>query len=209
MIKAATNTKDTKQLLIDTASELIWKSSYGSVSVDDICKAANVKKGSFYHFFPSKVDLAIAAMEEFYQSKKMAYDSIFSPQTPALQRFEQLADFLYNMQEVAASKHGQVCGCPHASLSSEMAGQEEGKGIREKMCEVTKRFERYYESGVRDLIAEGLLPADTDIKAKAQEIVTYLIGQLTFARIQNDLELLKRDLKPGLLKIIKQPQQTK
>ena len=31
---------DTKQTLIDTALELIWKSSYGSVSVDDICKAA-------------------------------------------------------------------------------------------------------------------------------------------------------------------------
>lgn len=202
MIKNATETKDTKQILIDTASELIWKSSYGSVSVDDICKAANVKKGSFYHFFPSKVDLAIAAMEEFYQSKKMAYDRIFSPQTPALQRFEQLADFIYGMQEQAAARHGQVCGCPHAALSSEMAGQEEG--IREKMSELTKRFERYYESGVRDLITEGILPPETDIKAKGQEIVTYLIGQLIFARIQNDLEILKRDLKPGLLKIIKE-----
>jgi TetR/AcrR family transcriptional repressor of nem operon len=70
---------DTKQMLIDTASELIWKNSYGSVSVDDICKAADVKKGSFYHFFPLKVDLAIAAMEEFYQSKKAVFDRIFSP----------------------------------------------------------------------------------------------------------------------------------
>lgn len=202
MIKAVTDTKDTKQTLIDTASALIWKSSYGSVSVDDICKAANVKKGSFYHFFPSKVDLAIAAMEEFYQSKKMAYDRIFSPQTPALQRFEQLADFIYEMQAQAAVTHGQVCGCPHAALSSEMAGQEEG--IREKMNELTQRFERYYESGVRDLIADGILPADTDIKTKAHEVVTYLIGQLIYARIQNDLGILQRELKPGLLRILKE-----
>jgi len=200
MSKVAKATQDTKQVLIDTASELIWKNSYGTVSVDDICKAANVKKGSFYHFFPSKVDLAIAAMEEFYKSKKEAYDRIFSPQTPPLKRFEQLADFICEIQEKAAAKHGRVCGCPHASLGSEMAGQEDA--IRIKLNELTGRFERYYENGIRDLIAEGILPKDTDVKAKAQEIFTYFIGQLMFARIQNDINILKRDLKPGLLRIL-------
>jgi len=200
MSKVAKVTHDTKQILIDTASELIWKSSYGAVSVDDICKAANVKKGSFYHFFPSKVDLALAALEEFYQSKKEAYDRIFSPQTPALKRFEQMADFVCELQEKAAAKHGRVCGCPHASLGCEMAGQE--NSIQDKLNDLTKRFERYYESGIRDLIADGILPKDTDIKTKAQEVFTYLLGQLTFARIQNDISVLRRDFKPGLLRIL-------
>src|ERR1700704_4688159 len=102
---------DTKQKLIDTALELIWKSSYGSGSVDDICKAANVKKGSFYHFFSSKVDLAIAAMENFHQTIKPLYDEIFSPETPPLKRFERLADFIYERQAQAVAKYGQVCGC--------------------------------------------------------------------------------------------------
>lgn len=200
MAKSTKVTQDTKQVLIDTASELIWKNSYGTVSVDDICKAANVKKGSFYHFFPSKVDLALAALEEFFQNKKMAYDRIFSPQTPPIKRFEQMADFVVELQEQAFAKHGRVCGCPHAALGCEMAGQEDA--IRRKLDEVTKRFERYYESAVRDLIADGILPKDTDIKAKSQEVFTYLLGQLTFARIQNDINVLKRDFKPGLLRIL-------
>src|SRR5258707_1269333 len=110
---------DTKQKLIDTALELIWRSSYGSVSVDDICKSADVKKGSFYHFFPSKVDLAIAAMEEAYKTIKPAYDTIFSSATLPLTRFENLADFIYESQQQAAIKYGRVCGCPCASLGSE------------------------------------------------------------------------------------------
>src|ERR1700733_12505245 len=101
-------TCDTKQKLIDTALELIWKSSYGSVSVDDICKRADVKKGSFYHFFPSKIDLAIAAMEQSYQTIKPAYDTIFSPETPALERFDRLADFVYEAQQKSATKYGRV-----------------------------------------------------------------------------------------------------
>lgn len=191
---------DTKQTLIDTALELIWKNSYGSVSVDDICKAADVKKGSFYHFFPSKVDLAIAAMEESYRETKPLYDAMFSPASPPVQRFEQMADFILAKQAEAAAKYGRVCGCPCASLGSEMAGQEEG--IRAKFEDIAHRQERYYENALRDMVAEGRLPETTDIKVLAQEIYTYLLGQMMIARIQNDLEPLKRDLKPGLLRLL-------
>ena len=79
-------TSDTRQKLIDTALELIWQSSYGAVSVDDICKSADVKKGSFYHFFPSKVDLAIAAMEHAQESMRPDLDRIFSASTPPLRK---------------------------------------------------------------------------------------------------------------------------
>src|SRR5271155_5657760 len=103
-------TTDTKQKLIDTALELLWKNSYGSVSVDDICKAADVKKGSFYHFFPSKVDLAVAAMEESTRDIKQHYDDVFSASVPPVARFERMADFVYEFQAQIAAKYGQVCG---------------------------------------------------------------------------------------------------
>jgi len=191
---------DTKQNLIDTALELIWTHSYGSVSVDDICKAANVKKGSFYHFFPSKVDLAIAAMEESFDEMKPLYDGIFSAATPPVERFERMADFVFEKQVSTAAKYGRVCGCPCASLGSEMAGQEEG--IRVKFDELAHRMERYYESALRDMVADGLLPGNLNVKAKAQDIYTYILGQMMVARIQNDLEALERDLKPGLLRLL-------
>jgi len=191
---------NTKQNLIDTALELIWTHSYGSVSVDDICKAAGVKKGSFYHFFPSKVDLAIAAMEESFAEMKPLYDGIFSADTPPVQRFERMADFILTKQIEAAQKYGQVCGCPCASLGSEMASQE--AGIRTKFEDIAHRHERYYENALRDMVAEGLLPNTTDVKIKAQEVYTYALGQMMVARIQNDLSALKRDLKPGLLLLL-------
>src|ERR1700761_7359982 len=112
MSKVTKTVQDTKQILIDTASELIWKNSYGAVSVDDICKAADVRKGSFYHFFPSKVDLATAAMEHSYQGMKINYDRIFSAETAPIERFEKLADFVYEGQMESAAKYGRVCGCP-------------------------------------------------------------------------------------------------
>ena len=45
---------ESKRKLLEAAIDLIWKSSYGAVSVDDICAKAGVNKGSFYYAFKSK-----------------------------------------------------------------------------------------------------------------------------------------------------------
>ena len=54
-------TSDAKDRLMTAALDLIWSESYGAVTIDDICQRAEVKKGSFYYFFESKSDLAVAA----------------------------------------------------------------------------------------------------------------------------------------------------
>ncbi|MCB1530507.1 MAG: helix-turn-helix transcriptional regulator [Alphaproteobacteria bacterium] len=41
----------TRETLFHTSRELMLQNGYHAVSVDDICARANVKKGSFYHFF--------------------------------------------------------------------------------------------------------------------------------------------------------------
>ncbi len=46
------------------------QNAYHAVSVDEICTRANVKKGSFYHFFDSKMNLALQTMDEEHQESK-------------------------------------------------------------------------------------------------------------------------------------------
>src|SRR5471032_405500 len=71
---------ETKRKLLATAMEMIWESSYGSVSVDDICTKAGVNKGSFYYAFKSKSDLAVAAFERYWEHKRPLLDQVFSSQ---------------------------------------------------------------------------------------------------------------------------------
>jgi len=40
---------DAKERLMEAVEELIWKGSYGSTTIDQICEKAGVKKGSFYY----------------------------------------------------------------------------------------------------------------------------------------------------------------
>lgn len=191
---------NTKERLIETASELIWKNSFGSVSVDEICRQADVKKGSFYHYFPSKVDLALEVMENCFQEFRPVLDSVFSPSVDPIERFENVADIIIQKQEEALESCGNVVGCAFSSLGSEMANQDER--IRQKIQYKFELMERYYIAALRDLIDQGRLPADLDVKAKANDIYSYITGQLLMARIQNSLEPLKRDLKKGMLRIV-------
>lgn len=54
-----------KRRLLDAALGVIRAKGYTAATVDDICRAAGVSKGSFFHYFPDKESLAIAAAEHF------------------------------------------------------------------------------------------------------------------------------------------------
>lgn len=190
----------TKERLVETAIEMVWRNSYHSVSVDDICQAADIRKGSFYHYFKSKAELALEAMEQYYQSSKPDFDAVFSSSLRPIERFEKLADFVYIKQKDKVDQYGHVCGCPFATLGSEMASQD--LLIREKADKVFCRYARYYESTLRDMVAEGLLPESTDVAARAEVVSSYIFGQVMMARVQNSLIPLQRDLKEGLFRLL-------
>ena len=51
-----------KTRLLDAALHVIRAKGYAATTVDDICNEAGVTKGSFFHHFKSKDDLALAAV---------------------------------------------------------------------------------------------------------------------------------------------------
>ena len=64
MTKAAVRTGSWTKLL-DASLRVMRQKGYAATTVDDMCEAAGVTKGSFFHHFASKEDLGIAAAEHF------------------------------------------------------------------------------------------------------------------------------------------------
>ena len=65
-----------KEQLEFTATELFWKHGFKKVSIDEICKKANVSRKTFYTFFENKSALVIHLMkkmtdEAFLESRKI------------------------------------------------------------------------------------------------------------------------------------------
>ena len=181
-------TCETKEKLLQVGFDLIWDSSYGSVSVDDICKRAGINKGSFYHFFPSKADLVVEAYEEHWKEKRPALDGIFSPQVPPLERIRNFCRFLYAAQKEKAQEYGHVCGCPFTSVGSEVATFDEK--IRAKIEQLMNANRKYLENAIADAIRERSVTVK-DPAAASETLQSLMLGMLVEARVQNDLKVLE------------------
>jgi TetR/AcrR family transcriptional repressor of nem operon len=180
-------TSETKEKLLQVGFDLIWDSSYGSVSVDDICKRAGINKGSFYHFFPSKADLVVEAYGEHWKEKRPKMDGIFSPQVPPLERIQNFCRLIYADQQQKAEKYGHVCGCPYASVGSELATLDEK--VRTASERLMNAGRKYIESAIADAIREGSVTVKDPVAA-SNVLQSLLCGMLVEARVQNDLKVL-------------------
>ncbi|MEZ5650944.1 MAG: TetR/AcrR family transcriptional regulator [Burkholderiaceae bacterium] len=65
--RAATK-PDARTKLLDAALALIRAKGYAATTVDELCAAAGVTKGAFFHHFKSKTDLGVAAADHWSET---------------------------------------------------------------------------------------------------------------------------------------------
>ncbi len=70
--------------LIEAARSLVRHKGFAATSVDDLCAAAGVTKGAFFHHFPSKEALGVALIEDWTETTGAmfaahAYNSLPDP----------------------------------------------------------------------------------------------------------------------------------
>src|ERR1700741_5295749 len=56
---------DARVRLLDAAMQAIREKGYSATTVDDLCGAAGVTKGAFFHHFKAKEDLGVAAAQHW------------------------------------------------------------------------------------------------------------------------------------------------
>ena len=188
----------TREKLLKATLELIWEQSYYSVGVDAICERSGVKKGSFYHFFKSKADLAAEAIQSHWEGYQTELNNIFSPTVPPLQRLINYFDNVHAYHAGRKDCGGHVCGCPYFDLGAEAATLD--PAIVGKVTGVLDQFFRFFDAAVREAQARGEI-AVSDPAASARWLFNYFEGALMNARIHNDPELLK-DLSTGALQLL-------
>ena len=64
--------EESRQRLIECAAELFWKNGYSATGISEILKQTGLPKGSFYFYFKSKDELAVA-VTEYYQKILLEY----------------------------------------------------------------------------------------------------------------------------------------
>jgi TetR/AcrR family transcriptional repressor of nem operon len=176
---------DTKDRLLEAALQLVWEQGVGSASVDDICEKAQVRKGSFYHFFKSKAELIIAALENHWEEARHEFDRVFSPSVPPVERLRGFFEFVARRQAQKLEQVGRVLGCPYVSVGVSCSSEEQL--IREHVEKIFAIYRKYFETALRDGKADGSIPVK-DIPVAVEAVFDFIEGAMSAARIQNSLK---------------------
>lgn len=100
--------------LLDLARQLFGKQSFETVAIDDIAAAAGISRGLLYHYFPSKRDLYIAALERAAAQLLSTVDP-----APCLPAIEQARQGIHGYLAFV-----DTCGTAYAFLLRSAAGRD-------------------------------------------------------------------------------------
>lgn len=194
---------DTYDRILHAARELIHGRSYAEVGVAAICEQAKVKKGSFYHFFPSKQALTLAVLDTYFvDMKEKLLDPAFRREFPPLERLQRVCQLAYEIHHHIKELSGHVVGCPLGNLALELSTQDEV--IRKKLNDIFEKLQTAMHQTLEEAVATGALPP-MNVTATARAMFAYFEGVILLAKTHNDLEIL-RQLLPAMTQIHIPPQ---
>ena len=191
---------DARERLIEAAKRVIFAQSYEGVSVDELCVAAGVTRSSFYHFFSSKQELVLAAIESQWQwFEQTVLMPTFLDDCPPQERILRFFDQVLERQLAQKLASGYMRGCLAGNLTLEMSTQDEV--IRARVERFFREWLRYFERMLDEAKARGSVPPTLDVATTAQALLAYFEGVMLLAKGRNDPSLI-RTLHAGVLALM-------
>jgi TetR/AcrR family transcriptional repressor of nem operon len=182
---------NTEERLLDAADELMRARGYEAVGLAEICRVADARKGSFYHYFPSKEVLAVAMLERAWRRRRdTTFDTAFSDRTrPVVDRFTLYAEAMAeDLRRNGVEATGVVPGCRFGNFAAEISPSH--PAIRTKIVEVLDEMRLWFANALRDGVESGELRRDIDIDREAARVLAQMEGLMLLARAHDDPEAI-------------------
>ena len=182
---------ETRDRIVRSAAKLFLTRSYQAVGVGDLCAVADVRKGSFYHFFPSKADLAKAVVDLHAGEleRRLAAEAGGGP----ADRLRAVADAVTLIQTGFEKRFGRIVGCPFGNLAAELSTTDDS--LREHVAGVFTRWEASLAEACRDAAAHGALREGVDPDRLAHLVLAQIQGLILLAKVTGGPA---RDITEGL-----------
>lgn len=109
----------TRKKLLDAAQELMLVKGYTATSVEEICAAAGLTKGSFFHYFEGKEHLGRVVAEHFAAAMQQVFQSApYHQKKDPLDRVFGRVEFLIDLMGSTQAPSGCLLGTFVQELSA-------------------------------------------------------------------------------------------
>jgi AcrR family transcriptional regulator len=165
-----------RERLRGAAREALARGGLGAISVADLAKAADIAKGSFYAFYPSKEHLFMEALEEIEDGYRSRFAAAAEGEGTPVERLERAFRAAF---ELAESEPALRYLDTHATerLARALPPERIAEHAARDACYLEKIAARWREQGV---LADGL--GAKDIAGAGYAVFLTAMGLASFPR---------------------------
>jgi TetR/AcrR family transcriptional regulator, transcriptional repressor for nem operon len=174
--------------LVAVGTELMRRSGYSATSVDEICTAAGVTKGAFFHHFPTKESLAKECLGKWQEQMAIlhgsaAYQTIEDPVAKVLASIDFMIETFVDV-DVHKS-------CLAGTTAQEVS--ETNPVLREAAHDCLLKGQQYFQSLLEAACHDRKVKLDT--ASLAEHWMSTVQGSLLLAKASQDSAVIGRNLR--------------
>ncbi len=193
-------TKITREKILHRCFEAICEGGFTNLRTDKEIKRLRITKGAFYHYFPGKLDLGYAVIDEILMPMYAQRWSVLEEKTKgvAVALNEIIENIKVSSTDISV-KRGDVL----ANLMVEMSNEDEG--FRLKLEEVLESQVKLIQRAILNGKDAGEMKPQIDARSMAYSLIGQLHGCYAVAKTRNSRDVftlmmnaLQRQLKEVL-----------
>ncbi|MBI5782605.1 MAG: TetR/AcrR family transcriptional regulator [Gammaproteobacteria bacterium] len=180
----------TKQKLLDAAVQLMLAKGFPATTLDEICEAAGVTKGSFFHYFADKEEIGAAVLDHFMAGRMQSVQGApFHRLSDPLKRVYGYLDFMIKLARDSSAMPSCLLGNFAQDLS------DTHPRLR---AQCGRHFDQWAQMMKRDLDQAKVMYAPKavlDTLSLADHCIAVLEGALILAKARQDRKVIEKQLR--------------
>lgn len=160
--------------IIEKGMELIHLNGFNATGIKEITDAVDIPKGSFYNHFKNKEAFGVAVLKHYERGNLELLDEyLLDASHPPLARIHR---FFERLTEHMSTYYAYRYGCLAGNFGSELG--DINPTIGRATFETLERIRMRFDACLREAVAAGDLPPDTDTAEMAEFITNSWQGAL-------------------------------
>lgn len=178
-----------QQYILDKSFELVLRKGFSGLGLQEILKHADIPKGSFYHYFPSKEAFFCVLLQDYMKNYQERLVNIWSSDANGKTK---ILDYFRRWISDENLPNGWAESCLIIKLAAEVTDLSESMRLilQEGVISIIKEITQLIEQGIEDnsIVTQG------DSEAVAQTIYQIWVGAALMSKISKDKRPLHQAL---------------
>jgi TetR/AcrR family transcriptional repressor of nem operon len=180
-MRAPQSNPQTRQKLLDAAQALMRTKGYTATSVDEICEAAGVTKGSFFHYFEGKEHLGRVVAQHYSAAMQARFQSApYHQLEDPLDRVYGRVDFFLAFARSPEANNGCLLGTFLQELSATHPG------IRAVCADCLAEGMKTFQQDIEAARAKYVPDAKWSAQGLAEHMFAVAQGAIILAKAKQD-----------------------